>query len=52
MAGSAIIVDTTRKLGIPIALIVTSLMLMVMMPKVFGLAVRLVLAIDCHRRPT
>jgi hypothetical protein len=52
MAGAAIIVDTTGKLGVRIALILAHLMLMVMMAKVFGLAARLVLAIDRHRRPT
>lgn len=52
MAGAAIIVDTTWKLGVRIALNVVRLMLMVMMAKVFGLAIRLVLAIDRYRRPT
>lgn len=52
MTGTAIIVDTTGKLGVRIALIFVRLMLMVMMAKVFGLAIRLVLAIDRHRRPT
>ena len=52
MADAAIIVDTTGKLGVRIALILARLMLMVMMAKVFGLATRLVLAIDRHRRPT
>lgn len=50
MAGAAIIVDSPGKLGVRIT--VTRLMLMVMMTKVFGLAARLVLAIDRHRRPT
>ena len=36
MAGAAIIVDTTGKLGVRSALIVARLMLMVMMTKVFG----------------
>lgn len=52
MAGAAIIVDTTGKRGIRSTLILACLMLMVMMTKVFGLAARLVLAIDRHRRPT